>query len=178
MLFWLKPRQVFLICSLLPSLYGPFGFAADTNYRPDYVAINTSEQAFTVYYGFQKSQLKTSLEDFKLKTQMRVLSIEELEKSSDTLVKNRIVRNDYPEHDAVGGILKLIKAGFSGDGLGLTWNGGIALTYNDFQHAKKSYEKYRKENTWKKLDPQLDPVNPAHHLRLLDPSYVKQLEGK
>lgn len=173
-----KGRWVLMVCSVLFSLYGSSGLAENTDYRPDYVAIDIREQAFTVYYGFQKSQLKTSLEEFKMKTQMSVLSLEEFEKTSDALVKNRILKNDYPDQGAVGGLVKLIKAGFAGNGLGLTWNGGIALTSNDFQHAKKSYDQYKKNNSWKKLDPKLDPVNPAHHLRLLDPNYLKQLEGK
>lgn len=168
-------HKILIFCGALLTLYTPSGWAADANHRPDYVLINTSEPSFTVYYGIQKSQLKVPLQELKLESGTKIVSMEELERDSNMLMKNRIVKNDYPEQDAIGGLLKLIKAGFSGDGLGLTWNGGIALTYNDFQHAKKSFEKYKKENSWEKLDPRLDPVNPANHLRLLDPAYLKKM---
>ena len=150
-------------------------FGVEGNNRPDYVAIDSTDPSCTVFFALKSSQIKTSLEDFKIKIKMNVVTLEELKEKSGIFMKSRVLRNDYPNQDAIGGLLKLIQAGFATEGLGLTWNGGIALTFNDFQFARKSYEKFRKDKFWKGPNPRMDPVNPAHHLKLLDPNYLKTL---
>lgn len=49
--------------------------------------------------------------------------------------------------------------------VGLTWNGGIAVTAGDYENSKKAYQEYLSnpdgyERTREKLDPSANPPKP------------------
>jgi len=85
----------------------------------------------------------------------------------DKYVRGRIAKDDYPGSGVVSGIVALLDK-YPGGPIGLTWNGGVAITYNDYQHAKKTYQKYLADPSeyerTRTHDPRLDPVNPRGHL--------------
>lgn len=88
--------------------------------------------------------------------------------SRDKYLAAQIRENAYPDSRTVEGIVALIRT-YPGTPFGLTWNGGIAFTYNDYQYAKHIYrqyqddpEGYRKQQAG--MDPRGDPINPGNHL--------------
>jgi hypothetical protein len=82
------------------------------------------------------------------------------------IIGERIVRNDYPGGRTEEGIVALIKK-YPGTPFGVTWNGGIAFTRNDYQVAKKTFEAFNTSAGFTKPEPEKDPVAPINHLKPL-----------
>lgn len=153
--------------------------AADAGPRPDadssaseFVVVDRSEPAFIVFTGLPKSLSKEQLQDIKQKVSsreqtLRILTWEQFLESVDRYARSVMLRNDYPNIRVVDGLVCLVasKQG-AGAPWGLTWNGGIALTFNDYQHARRTYEAYKGNPTAYRpiQDPRRDPVNPGGHL--------------
>ena len=83
------------------------------------------------------------------------------------LAHTTIVKHEYMKYGVVDGIACLIGKA-PGAPWALTWNGGIALTSNDYRHAREIFllykedpEKYEREAN---RDPRADPINPGGHL--------------
>lgn len=172
--------KFFLILMLVLGVIFPAATDAASQTRAlDTVAIDTHEAAYTVYYLFPHESQAQFLEKIRKSgltpDKITIVSLTELAARADELIRKKVIQKDYPQFDPGDGFLKLIQAGFATAGLGLTWNGGIAVTYNDFQFAKKSYQKFKTGN-WKLPAPAADPVYPAHHLQLLDSDYLKKLQ--
>jgi len=179
--------KIILILGILTLLGSAGSHAvsrAEENLRIEFVAIDQNQEAYTVYTGMPKASLPSFIEKLeKTKTpgfsrdKVKIVTLQELKNNRDILVNRRILRKDYPESDVALGIIELINLEAKVP-WGLTWNGGIALTYNDYRFAEKSYEKFKSDPSYAKPPPQADPVNPKHHLKLLDPNYRKQLIEK
>ena len=136
-----------------------------------FVVIDQNEEAFTVFTGIPKHIDKDELERIKQKVSERetliMLTWEQFLETIDEYARSVIRVNDYPNVRIVDGIVCLVasKQG-SGAQWGLTWNGGIALTRNDYNHARRTYESYKANPASYKptQDPRSDPVNPAGKL--------------
>jgi hypothetical protein len=80
------------------------------------------------------------------------------------------VHDDYPESKVVEGIIELLRR-YASTPFGLTWNGGVALTFNDYEHAKRIHKKYLsdpEEYAATRLeDPRRDPIHPKAHFAAL-----------
>lgn len=96
-----------------------------------------------------------------------MLTWEQFLESVNEYARSVILRNDYPSVSVVDGVVCLVasKKG-SGAPWGLTWNGGIALTFNDYQHVRRTYKSYKANPAGYRpiRDPKRDPVNPGGHL--------------
>ncbi|MDH5369177.1 MAG: hypothetical protein OEW99_04085 [Gammaproteobacteria bacterium] len=141
------------------------------NTSSQFVAIDQKEPAFTVFTGIPKNIGSDEFKKIKQKVSSRetliMLTWDKFLDSVDKYAQSVILINDYPDIRIVDGLVCLV-ASKQGTGApwGLTWNGGIALTYNDYQHARRTYESY-KANPASYIplnDPGRDPVNPAGHL--------------
>jgi hypothetical protein len=136
-----------------------------------YVVIDQSEPAFIVFTGIPVDIDNAQLEEIRLKVSNRealtMLPWQQFLENLDEYSQLVILRNDYPNIKTVNGIVCLI-ASKQGTGApwGLTWNGGIALSYNDYQHARRTYESFQAapESYQPILDPNRDPVHPRGHL--------------
>ena len=114
---------------------------------------------------------KDEFEGIKQKVSTRetliMLPWEQFLESINEYALSVILVNDYPDIRIVDGIVCLV-ASRRGTGApwGLTWNGGIALTRNDYNHAKRTYESYRASPAAYKptQDPGSDPVHPGGKL--------------
>jgi hypothetical protein len=77
-----------------------------------------------------------------------------------------IVKHEYLKYRVADGIVCLV--GKTQAPWGLTWNGGIAFTYNDYKHAEETYNSYQEDpEKYKQTvirDPRADPTNPGGHL--------------
>ncbi|MEJ2107391.1 MAG: hypothetical protein P8X48_08695 [Acidiferrobacteraceae bacterium] len=137
----------------------------------NYVVIDQDEPAFIVFTGIPKGIDQEKLEKIRQHVSTRetatMLTWQQFLQRVDGYARSVVLRNDYPKVRVVDGIVCLIasKKG-AGAPWGLTWNGGIALTFNDYQHARRTYEAYKKDPASYEpvRDPRRDPVNPRGHL--------------
>lgn len=137
----------------------------------NFVVVDRAEKAFTVFTGIPKNIDKEELERIKQKVSGRdtliMLTWEQFLESVNEYARSVVLINDYPSIRIVDGIVCLV-ASRQGAGApwGLTWNGGIALTRNDYNHARRTYELYKSNPaSYKPIrDPRRDPVNPGGHL--------------
>jgi len=181
----ISKKHVSLFVLILVSLTGTMTITtkpADTNtvaQRSDvtiesasnFVVADQGEKAFIVFTGIPKNIEKNELERIKQKVSGRdtliMLTWEQFLESVNEYARSVILINDYPSIRIVDGIVCLI-ASRQGTGApwGLTWNGGIALTRNDYNHARRTYELFKANPaSYKPIrDPRRDPVNPSGHL--------------
>jgi hypothetical protein len=109
---------------------------------PNLVIVDQTDNAYTVYTAIPADVLEEKLEEIKAQITQKegvdIVSWQELQKSTDNYIKKRILKDEYPDSQVTEGIIELIKR-FPGSPIGLTWNGGVAITYKDYQHAKETY---------------------------------------
>jgi hypothetical protein len=135
------------------------------------VLIENKEAAYRVYFGIPKD-----IKDEELAEIQAIVSAEEgvslvswvdFEQNLDELVTDGIIKNEYEDSQVAEGIAELIQM-YPMTPFGLTWNGGIAFTSNDYEHTKEIYQQYLtdpdKYEETRNRDPKGDPINPQNHL--------------
>lgn len=158
-------RLLFLLAVVLTELVGCATTPPHLTDR-DFVVIDTSRPAYTVYLGIPADRYEAVRSRLELAqtASVQMLSWEAFSADPDRYVASRIQRNDYPDQKTVPGILELLKR-FPGTPIGLTWNGGIAITRNDYHYAEQTYQRYLANPSAEvREDPRKDPVNPKAHL--------------
>ena len=130
------------------------------------VLIDMSDPAYTVYAGLPAE----SAENVRAKIAnqpAKLVTLKDLADDRATLIGAQIKLDEYPKSRAVDGIVELVKK-YPGTPFGITWNGGIACTRNDYTFAQRQYaaynnnpEEYRQAQ---KPDSATDPVYPPNHL--------------
>ena len=136
-----------------------------------FVIIDQSEPAFIVFTGIPKNIDKKKLKEIRSKVskleKVSMLTWEQFLVSVNKYARSVVIRNDYPNTKIVDGLVCLVASkNGSGAPWGLTWNSGIALTFNDYQHARKTYKLYKTNPTSYEpiRDSRRDPINPGGHL--------------
>lgn len=131
------------------------------------VAIDSSNSAYTVFVSIPAEELETIRARVTAQAKVTFVPWQEFIANTPKYVASKIIKDEYPGAGAVDGIPQLLKK-YPKTPFGITWNGGIALTYNDFQYAKRTYkgfstnlEEYERSRI---RDPRRDPVHPAGHL--------------
>jgi hypothetical protein len=138
----------------------------------EYVLIDGRESAYTLFIRVPKASLEkiqASMGQEKIDTETWA----EFQTGLAKYVRRCIIKNEYPEYSAIAiqkGLLAFLNA-FPGAPIGLTWNGGIAMTYGDYQYAQKSIKKYLDNKdqyeSARHSDPKTDPLNPGAHFEAL-----------
>ncbi len=143
---------------------------------PPLVAIDRSEKAYTVFLAVAKDAPEEQLEQLRSRAAqdeaVELVTWAEFRQNRTKYLDSRIVHDDYPESKVVQGIVELLRR-YASTPFGLTWNGGVALTFNDYEHAKRIHKKYLSDPgeyaATRPKDPRRDPINPkAHFAALLD----------
>ena len=132
----------------------------------DIVLIDMSDPAYTVYAGLPAENAENVRA--KIANQpAKLVTFKELADDRGALIGAQIKIDDYPNSRAVDGIVELVKK-YPGTPFGITWNGGIAFTRNDYTFAKRQYAAYNKNpeeyRQAQKPDSATDPVYPPNHL--------------
>lgn len=90
--------------------------------------------------------------------------------NAQTLIEPHIVKDEYPGVSTILGLVALVKT-YPGRPFAITWNGGLAVSFQDYQHAVETRRAYldnaqnyeqRRENAL-----QDDPLDPQKHLTAL-----------
>lgn len=79
-------------------------------------------------------------------------------------VSGRIRKNEYPEVDSAESMVLLLRE-FELEEIGLTWNGGVAVTPRAYAFAEKTYEAYLRDNGFvaRPWNEESDPLHPWNH---------------
>lgn len=132
----------------------------------DVVFIDYSDPAYTVYAGMPAERA----EEVKRKMvgkPVEALPFDEFSTNREKFISQKIVKDEHPNGRAVEGIVELVRK-YPNTPFGLTWNGGIAFTRNDYQFAKSRFELFGKDQEeYLRTMPKLDPVDPKNHLKPL-----------
>jgi hypothetical protein len=146
------------------------GALSEDQLRIMLVIIDQTENAYTVFYGLPEWMDKKEIEEIKTKIKKEKVGIviewEQFRQNTDTYVDSRIIRNEYGDIPVARGIVELIEK-YRLTPIGLTWNGGVAITRNDYEHARETYNKFMVdyyEYERMKKESSYDPVNPNWHL--------------
>jgi hypothetical protein len=134
--------------------------------KPAFVVIDRSETAYTVFLAIPDEKLQDVKSRIAGKQDLILVEWSALAQGKDEHLSSRILKNEYEDSRVVDGILQLLER-YPGSPFGLTWNGGVAISYKDYQYAKKTYEKYRTSpedyERGRVQDPPADPLRPQSH---------------
>ena len=138
---------------------------------PALVVVDHSEGAYVVLIAVRRDTPEEELEELRSqvaqKEKVELVSWDEFLGERQRLLDSRILKDEYPGSKAVAGIIELLRR-YARTPVGLSWNGGVAITFNDYEHAKRLYKAYLEDpeayaRTGSK-DPRADPLNPRAHL--------------
>lgn len=143
----------------------------DTGVGQHLVYVNQANPAYTLFQSIPSGTAPETIENVKQRVanheKAYLVSWDDFVTRIGGYVEAAVERNDYPKFDMDEVILCLVqnKPGWP---WGLTWNGGLAFTRNDFDQAARRYaaygetpEKYRRIRDAKK-----DPNHPNGFLRV------------
>lgn len=138
--------------------------------EPELVAIDQSEPSYTVFLAIPKDGPEDMLQELRSKisqeTKATLKPWNEFLGTQKSIFNSQIVRNEYPESRVQEGITELLRR-YPGIPFGLTWTGGVAFTYSDYQHAKETYKDYLSDPEahvrTRPKDPRADPIKPEWH---------------
>lgn len=133
----------------------------------DFVAVETTAPAYTVYVGIPRAKMQAIRASLGNERGVQIVPWRLFEGDPTKFVRSRIVKDEYPGARAVQGVVALVRA-FPLTPIGLTWNGGVAITRNDYRYAARMYQRYRADaveyERTRNRDPRTDPLNPNSHL--------------
>lgn len=138
----------------------------------DGVMMVEREPAFAAFAGIPRgkaSELSAAIPADK-RAQVVIFPWPEFLAKASRLLDEIAIRNEYPELALREGLLAVL-AENPGAPIGVTWNGGIAVTANDYAHARRSYDTFRLDparyERERPQDRRRDPVHPLNHFEPL-----------
>jgi hypothetical protein len=159
---------VLSVATLFFTLLSGFTLAAD----PGYVVIDITARHVATFISVPKTFPPTDLQKLNEKIAqtegISLMSWDEFKGDPAKHIKSQIRRNDYMEVDVVRGLSQLLER-YERTPFGLTWNGGLAVTGNDYQYSARSYKAFTNNpNTFsREADRRKDPVHPDNHIEPL-----------
>jgi hypothetical protein len=133
---------------------------------PSSVLLDRSEPAYSVLLAVPED--KTAQAAAAIKPDVELIPWDRFERDRDSILGPLVRRNDYPGWRVTDGLLEVLKS-HPGAPVGLTWNGGVAFTLQDYEHARRALARYRADPAEQKRtgasDPAGDPVHPAGQFR-------------
>jgi hypothetical protein len=140
--------------------------------EPSHVLVDASKPDITTYVGVSKALPSENFQKLKEALAQRndayLLTWEEFKTAPAKHILSKIKRNDYAEVDIGRGMTLLIER-YNGTPFGLTWNGGLAITGNDYLYSSRSYKAFTNDpgSFSREADRRRDPVHPDNHLEPL-----------
>lgn len=136
--------------------------------EPGYVIVDASEKHATTYISLPKAIPQDKLQEIRGKIAAVPGAYLETWAAFNADLQRHVLRNirknEYPEVETAEELVALLGK-LEGASIGLTWNGGFALTYNDYMHAQRTYARFAKDPAFvaRPADRRADPVNPGNH---------------
>ena len=135
-----------------------------------HITLDGTEPAYTVVMGVPVDATADQWAKVRRMTASNKVELMEWKAffpEAEKRLAERIVKDEYGMKARLGDFLYAVQ-NYPGAPFGLTWNGGMAFTYNDYQHTKKLYAAYKADpGDWRArggLSQRGDPVHPDNHL--------------
>jgi hypothetical protein len=161
-----RSAVLFLLAGCLSS-----GLTFARTPEPSHVVIDPTDEHTTVFLSVPQTAPAEALDKLKdnLKTSPKasLITWEAFKQNASKIVQAHIRRNDYPGVDVTTGLARLMEH-LQGAPFGLTWNGGLAITGNDFRHSARSYMAFVADpSSFRPPERSSDPVHPLNHMEPL-----------
>ncbi|PHS78324.1 MAG: hypothetical protein COB59_07680 [Rhodospirillaceae bacterium] len=131
------------------------------------VFIDARDPAYVVIQGVSSDTPQIAWQEMESYAQLdkiQMMSWLIFRKDARNILSPYVKRNDYPNTQVLMGVLTLLKK-YPGRPFAVTWNGGFAASFWDYQHAAGTLETFRNDpKGYKPLSPEEDPVNPKNSL--------------
>jgi len=169
------PRSCFrvvmlVLLALLAALKGVHPVLAANGDLVD-VFIDARQSAYVIYQGVAEDTSPQALEEmagYATLAGMSLVPWTQFRANLESYITTGIVKNEYPGQRTAVGILAMLKA-HPGRPIAITWNGGVATTFFDFQHAVETYEAYLEDaadyENKRAQRTEDDPLNPAIQIK-------------
>lgn len=109
------------------------------------VFIDARQDAYVVFQGVSDDThplARQEMEGYAALDKVSLVSWAQFRDNVQNFVASGIIKNEYPGPRTALGILAVLKSR-PGRPIAVTWNGGVAASFFDFQHAVETYEAYR-----------------------------------
>lgn len=137
------------------------------------VFIDAREPAFVVVQGVAldaPEAAKFEMRSYTALDGVSMMTWDAFRQNAQAVLASYVVKDEYPGSRTVLGILALVKAQ-PGKPFALTWNGGLAASFQDLQHAVSTYQAYTADpatyETARSVDGTADPLHPDKQLQAL-----------
>lgn len=140
--------------------------------RLDAVMMAEREPAFAAFVGIPRGKTSEFAATIpaEQRAQVVIFPWTEFLAKARSLLGEIVIRNEYPELALREGLLAVL-AENPGAPIGVTWNGGIAVTANDYAHARRSYDSFRldpaRHERDRPRDRRRDRLHPLNHFEPL-----------
>ena len=132
----------------------------------DYVLIDQSQKAYTSFTRISEEQVGAIKAQIEGKAGIVVIPWRRFINDERVYLAGTVLINEYPESDMERGLLEVLEK-HPGVAIGVTWNGGVAITANDHRHAERTYQQFVENPDEypqkRKRDPRADPLRPESH---------------
>lgn len=160
-----------LLSMALLTFFFIFGCTTESDVMPHtdsemMILVDEQSESYTVFYGITENTLEQVEKDIAEKEYLHLVPLEDFGSDLSIIERETVVYNEFDELEAIKGIYNLVQK-YPEAPFGLTWNGGIAFTFNDYRYSEKIYESYLAdfENyEANKLNPRQSPINPQAHI--------------
>ncbi|MBL4614799.1 MAG: hypothetical protein JKY27_08000 [Magnetovibrio sp.] len=137
------------------------------------VFIDARQDAYVVFQGVSADTHPFARQEMVGYTALEKVSLVPWGQFRDNVqdfVAAGIVKNEYLGQRPALGILAVLKS-HPGRPIAITWNGGVASTFFDFQHAAEVYQAYQEDaqayEQSRAQEGQDDPLDPARQFKFL-----------
>ncbi|HSX58991.1 MAG TPA: hypothetical protein VLF18_02215 [Tahibacter sp.] len=124
--------------------------------------IDRSAEAYTVFTTIPADAMPRVGARLRGRVGVELAADADLDASVAAEWRRQVRRDDYAASGLRGRLPALLRE-LPGAPLGLTWNGGIAVTYGDCRHAEREFARWRAAPQ-DYAPPARDPLDPAHQL--------------
>jgi len=137
------------------------------------VFVDARQPAYVIYQGVAEGTAQIARQEMAGYATLEGVSLvpwADFSANVQAYIAPAIVKNEYPGGGTALGLLAMIKAQ-PGRPVAITWNGGIATSFFDFQHAVEVFERYLEnevgyENS-RRQNAEDDPLNPDVQIKAM-----------
>lgn len=137
------------------------------------VFIDAREPAFVVVQGIALDAAEAAKQEMRSYTALDGVTMvpwDVFRQNAQTILAPYVVKDEYPGSRTVLGVVTLVKDQ-PGRPFALTWNGGLAASFQDFQHAVSTFQAFNNDpvayETSRPTDVAADPLFPDRQLQAL-----------
>ena len=135
---------------------------------PRFVLIDTRKPEYCALISFSDPRFLLKIEKIPRDQLVKMaLDFNQFRSDPDRYLDRCVIINEYKKYNYRKYFPKLLEK-FKNTPFGLTWNGGLAFTWNDYRQAEILYEDYKSDpgnysdNSIRSFPG--DPINPGQHL--------------